>query len=53
MIHLGKSLLIDGKVKLLKDILEQVDKISSKDILEISNEIFDETKLSYLTYLPE
>jgi predicted Zn-dependent peptidase len=53
MLTLGKGLLDTGKVDSLNDIFKQVQAIKAKDLQDIANEMFDESQLSYLTYLPE
>ena len=50
MISLGKSLMNFGKVDALKDIYQQIEKISGSQLLDIANEVFDEKRLSTLIY---
>lgn len=50
MLGIGKSLLNYGKVDSLEDVYNKINKISSKNLLDISNEIFDEKQLSTLIY---
>ncbi|MFT5878881.1 MAG: putative Zn-dependent peptidase [Salibacteraceae bacterium] len=53
MLALGKSLLTYGKVDLMDDIYHQIDQISSSDLLDVANDIFDTNKLSSLIYVPK
>lgn len=52
MIHMGRSLLNEGHIVELSEILDKISVITASDILETANQIFDESKFSYLTYLP-
>lgn len=47
----GKSYLLYDKVDTLAEVFAQIERISSSEILEIANEIFDERSMSSLTYL--
>lgn len=51
MMALGKSFLLYDKVDAMEEVFAKIRKISSSDILEIANEIFDENRLSSLTYV--
>lgn len=53
MLALGKSLLTYGKVDLMEDIYTQIDQISSQDLFEVANELFDPNQLSSLIYVPK
>lgn len=50
MLSLGKSLLVFNKIDSIEDICEKIDNVTSSEILETANEIFDTTKLSTLIY---
>jgi predicted Zn-dependent peptidase len=50
MFNLGKSLLLFDRIDTLEEIFEKVEQISASDMLEVSNRIFDESKMSSLTY---
>ena len=50
MLSLGKSLLVFNKIDSIEDICEKIDNVTSPEILETANEIFDRTKLSTLIY---
>ena len=47
---LGRSYLLFNKVDSLKEITRKVEAISASEVMEISNEILDESKLSHLVY---
>ena len=53
MLALGKSLLNYGKVDLIEDIYQQIDNITSSDLLDVANEVFDTNQLSSLIYVPK
>jgi predicted Zn-dependent peptidase len=50
MLSIGKSYLFFNKVDTLEAIFEKIEQITSKEILEIANEIFDESQNSILIY---
>ena len=50
MLSLGKSFLFYNKVDSLETIYKKIDVISTSDLLEIANEIFDKNQLSTLIY---
>ncbi len=50
MLALGKSALLYDTVDTTEEVFRQIESITSSDILEIANEIFDEKSLSSLTY---
>ena len=50
MLTLGKSFLLYNKVDNLSAIYQKIEAISSSQLLEIANEIFDEKSLSTLIY---
>ena len=52
MLALGKSLISFGKVDTLEYIYQQIDAITSEQLLEIANQVFDENSMTSLTYLP-
>lgn len=47
---LGKSLLLYGKIHTMKEVYRKIDAIKASDLLHVSNEIFDESKMSRLIY---
>lgn len=52
MLVYGKSLLDHGKVDSLESIFNQIRSTTAEDILEIANEIFNPSELTFLTYKP-
>lgn len=50
MLGIGKSLINYGKVDSLVEVYNKVNKISAEELLQISNEVFDEKQLSILTF---
>ena len=53
MLMMGKSLLDRGEIPSLDDLFAQIENVSSKDILDVANEILIAENLSHLYYLPE
>lgn len=53
MLLMGRSVLDLGKVPALDEIYATIDETSSKKLLKIAREIFDERNLSYLIMEPE
>lgn len=51
MLALGKSLLLLNKVETLPEIYSKIESLTSDDLLEIANEIFDENQLSSLVLI--
>ena len=50
MLSIGKSYMLYNRVDTLEEIYTKIDAITSGDLLQIANEIFDPTMLSYLIY---
>lgn len=50
MLSLGKSLLVFNKIDTLEEICKKIDNLTSNELLEIANDIFDPEKLSTLIY---
>ena len=50
MLSLGKSLLVFNKIDNIEEICRKIDSISSSELLEIANDIFDSPRLSTLIY---
>jgi predicted Zn-dependent peptidase len=50
MLSLGKSLLVFNKIESMEETCKKIDGITSSDLLEAANEIFDPGKLSMLIY---
>ncbi len=52
MIMMGRSLLDQGKIDTLDSIFNRINEVSSIKLMDISNEMFNETDLNYLIYQP-
>ncbi len=52
MVSLGRSLLLYDRVDTIENIYEKITAITASELLEIANEVFDDSVLSSLTYLP-
>jgi predicted Zn-dependent peptidase len=50
MLSLGKSLLVFNKIDSLEDICRKIDNVTTSELLETANEIFEPSKLSTLIY---
>ena len=50
MLSLGKSLLVFNKIDTLEEICRKIDNLTSLELLDIANEIFEPSKLSSLIY---
>lgn len=50
MLSLGKSLLIFDKIDSIEDICKKIDAVTSSELLETANDIFEPSKLSTLIY---
>ena len=50
MFSIGRSLLLFNRIDSLEDITKKIEGITSKELLEVANEILDESKLSQLIY---
>jgi len=50
MLSIGKSFLIFNKVDTLEEINKKFEKITSGQLMDVANEIFDEKQLCMLTY---
>lgn len=53
MLMMAKSILDVGKVETLESIFSEIKKIEADQLQTITQEMFDENQLSYLTFLPE
>lgn len=47
---MGKSMLLFDKIDALEKVYKEIDKITAKQLMEVSREVYDEKKLSMLTY---
>lgn len=52
MLALGKSMLHDGKIETLEEVLDKISRITVSDILEVANEVYSEKNISTLIYNP-
>jgi predicted Zn-dependent peptidase len=50
MLSIGKSLLFFNQVDPIETIFRKIENIQSSDIMEIANEVFDESQNSILIY---
>lgn len=50
LFSIGKSYLLYGKVDSLEDVYRRIDSITSSQLQDIANEVFDEKMLSYLIF---
>jgi predicted Zn-dependent peptidase len=53
LISMAKSLLDYDKIDSLKEVFSKINKATADDLLQISNEIFDQSQLSMLLFEPE
>lgn len=53
MLMLGKSILDQGKIESLDSIFKQIRSFSSGQLVDLANEAFDESQMSFLTFLPK
>ena len=52
MIMMGRAIIDHDRVPPLKEVFEKIDNVSSLSLQAVANEMFDETKLSYLFMEP-
>ena len=50
MLSLGKSLMIFNKIESIEELCKKIDDVTSSDLLEIANDIFEPSKISTLIY---
>lgn len=50
MLSLGKSMLVFNRIDTLEELCNKIDKITSAQLLEIANEVFEPSQLSMLIY---
>jgi predicted Zn-dependent peptidase len=53
MMMMARSILDLGKIQSLEEIFSRIQSTTAEDIMKMSNEMFDEKKLSYLMMEPE
>lgn len=52
MLMMGKSLINSNKIESIEEVFGQIKKITSGQLQDMANEMFDDNMLSYLTFLP-
>jgi len=52
MLMMGRSLLDQGKIDSLDSVFNRINEVSSVKLMDISNEMFNESELNYLIYQP-
>jgi predicted Zn-dependent peptidase len=50
MLRLGKSLLVFNRIDTLEDTCKKIDSLTSQDLLDIANEVFEPLQLSTIIY---
>ena len=50
---MGKSILDLGYIDSIEDIFKQIRKVTSQELLELANELFNEDELTFLKYIPQ
>jgi hypothetical protein len=50
MLSLGKSLLVFDKIDTIEEICTKIDGVSSSELMETANDIFEPGKMSTLIY---
>lgn len=50
MLGMGKSLLFYDKIDSLEDVYNKINRLTSKNLIDIANEVFDKNQLSSLIY---
>lgn len=53
MLMMAKSILDSGRVDSLPEIFEEIRSVTSSQLMELANEMFDEKEFSYLTFVPD
>ncbi|MFD1141875.1 M16 family metallopeptidase [Larkinella insperata] len=53
MLTMAKSILDTGKLESLNEIFSEIRQVEAGLLQDLANEMFDENRLSYLTFLPE
>jgi predicted Zn-dependent peptidase len=53
MLMMAKSLLDTDRIDSLEDLFTQIKTITAVELQDLANEMFQESDLSYLTFLPE
>lgn len=53
MLALGKSVLVFDKIESSKELFSKIDAITTTQIIDIANEIYDESQMSRLIFVPD
>ncbi len=53
MLSMAKSLLDLGTIQSIEEVFKDIEQVSAKQIQEISNEVFQQEKISTLTFIPK
>lgn len=53
LVHLGKGILKFGKARTMKETIQAIEKITSENLQDTANEVFDIDNFSHLHYIPE
>jgi len=53
MLMLGKSLLIHDKIESFDEVVGKIRNLTEEELFEVSTDIFDENKLSFLYFVPK
>jgi predicted Zn-dependent peptidase len=53
MLMMGKSMLIHNKIESFDEVVQKIRSITSEDLYEVANEIFNENELSFLYFVPK
>lgn len=53
MLVYGKSLLDKGRIESLEDIFSKIRSCTAEELQDLANEVYDDEKFSFLTYLPK
>ena len=51
LLSMGKSLMVFGRIKDTSELIKNIESITSAQILQVAEDIFDPEKVSVLTYL--
>jgi len=53
LISMAKNILDYGRVNTLEEVVDKIESVTADGLLDISNEVFDESRLSELRFYPE
>ena len=52
LVHIGKGILRHGRAESLEEVMARIAAVTAEDILDVANEVLQESQFSYRTYLP-